>query len=149
MAAEHRGNVLGRLRFGQKRFLPRTLALGESGKNVLALAKRTPGCDTKVGRAFALIHDAKRENENHDPEHGQRAAKYAKSLYKKRQLPLTTEQMDKLIYACHYHNDGLTLDDPTIGVCWDADRLDLPRVGIIPDPALLSTQAGRDLCWKV
>ena len=29
--------------------------------------------------------------------------------------------------------------DPTVGACWDADRLDLPRVWITPDPALLST----------
>ena len=29
---------------------------------------------------------------------------------------------------------------PTVGTCWDADRLHLPRVSIVPDPALLSTQ---------
>lgn len=31
--------------------------------------------------------------------------------------------------------------DLTIGTSWDADRLHLPRVGITPDPALLSTAA--------
>ena len=39
------------------------------------------------------------------------------------------------------HTDGTISDDPTIGCCWDADRLDLPRVGMQPDPALLSTEA--------
>ena len=29
---------------------------------------------------------------------------------------------------------------PTVGTCWDADRLHLPRVSITPDPVLLSTQ---------
>lgn len=38
---------------------------------------------------------------------------------------------------------GLTTTNPTIGCCWDADRLDLGRVGIEPDPELMSTDAGR------
>jgi hypothetical protein len=33
--------------------------------------------------------------------------------------------------------------NPTIGCCWDADRLDLSRVGIEPDTELMSTDAGR------
>jgi hypothetical protein len=36
-------------------------------------------------------------------------------------------------------------DDPTVGACWDADRLDLPRVGVTVDPRLLSTAAARNL----
>ena len=34
-------------------------------------------------------------------------------------------------------------DDATIGTCWDADRLELPRVGIRPDPRYFSTIEGR------
>jgi uncharacterized protein len=34
--------------------------------------------------------------------------------------------------------------DPTIGVCWDADRLDLPRVGRTIQPRLLNTGAARE-----
>jgi uncharacterized protein len=30
-------------------------------------------------------------------------------------------------------------------VCWDADRLDLGRVGIIPKPDRLCTNAARDI----
>jgi hypothetical protein len=41
------------------------------------------------------------------------------------------------------HSDGLVTDDPTIGCCWDADRLDLWRVGAPPVPALLSTEAAK------
>jgi hypothetical protein len=33
--------------------------------------------------------------------------------------------------------------DPLVGVCWDADRLDLWRVGIKPDPRDLSTEAAK------
>jgi hypothetical protein len=45
--------------------------------------------------------------------------------------------------AVALHNDGETSLDPAIGVCWDADRLCLPRVGIAPDSTLLSTRSGR------
>lgn len=50
-----------------------------------------------------------------------------------------------LVFAIHHHTDGFTSDNPTIGTCWDADRLDLGRVGIIPSPALMSTQAGKQI----
>jgi hypothetical protein len=33
--------------------------------------------------------------------------------------------------------------DPTIGACWDADRLNLWRVGVAPARRLLSTAAAR------
>ncbi|MBB6018173.1 hypothetical protein HNQ04_003450 [Deinococcus radiopugnans ATCC 19172] len=33
-------------------------------------------------------------------------------------------------WACKHHASGQTTDEPTLGACWDADRLDLPRVGI-------------------
>ena len=33
--------------------------------------------------------------------------------------------------------------NPTVGVCWDADRLNLWRVEIKPDPRFLSTQPAR------
>jgi uncharacterized protein len=50
-----------------------------------------------------------------------------------------------LCEACTYHADGQVSDDPTIGVCWDADRLDLPRVGIGIDRKYLSTAAARSI----
>jgi uncharacterized protein len=46
-----------------------------------------------------------------------------------------------------YTADGQVTDDPTLGAAWDADRLDLPRVGVAPDPARLSTAAGRAMIW--
>jgi uncharacterized protein len=56
------------------------------------------------------------------------------------------KQLEQLLYACEYHHQGITSDDPTIGTCFDADRLDLPRVGIWPEPQYMSTEAGR--LWK-
>jgi uncharacterized protein len=58
-------------------------------------------------------------------------------------LPLEPAQLERLAAACDGHTDGFISDDPTVGACWDADRLDLPRVGIKPDARLLSTAAAR------
>jgi hypothetical protein len=35
--------------------------------------------------------------------------------------------------------------EPTLAVCLDADRLDLGRVGIIPDPLRLSTVTAKSI----
>jgi uncharacterized protein len=40
---------------------------------------------------------------------------------------------------------GGTTADITIQTCWDADRLDLGRVGVFPDAARLCTGAARRL----
>ena len=41
------------------------------------------------------------------------------------------------------HTDGGTEADITIQTCRDADRLDLGRVGMMPEPAKLCTPAAR------
>jgi uncharacterized protein len=37
----------------------------------------------------------------------------------------------------------VTDPDVTVRTCWDADRLDLGRVGVTPDPILLCTDVAR------
>lgn len=118
--------------------------------NALALAKATPGCDADIAQLFAILHDSKRVNEDDDPEHGHRAAEYVGELYKKGDLDFLGEDRVRLLqHACRLHNDGQTSDDPTVGVCWDADRLDLTRVGIMPDDKYLSTKTGKEMKWKL
>ena len=36
-------------------------------------------------------------------------------------------------------------DDATIGTCWDADRLDIERAGVIPNAKFMSTDFGREI----
>lgn len=117
--------------------------------NAMFLANNTDGADKTVAQLFALIHDSKRQNEEKDPEHGHRSAKWAEELFEEGRLKINRDQLNKLVEACKYHNDGQTSNDPTIGVCWDADRLDLPRVGITPDPKYLSTEAGKKFLWRI
>ena len=103
-----------------------------------------PDVDTRVVFLFALLHDTMRLNDARDPEHGPRAAAFAVALHEEGLLGVTDAQLDLLHHACFEHADGKVSDDPTVGVCWDADRLDLPRVGITPVPELLSTEIARN-----
>jgi len=50
--------------------------------------------------------------------------------------------------ACRRHADGKLSGDATIGTCGDAARLDLGRVGTIPDPRFMSTSAGKAAAMK-
>ena len=101
----------------------------------------TNGADEVVVHLFALFHDSCRQSEGYDPKHGHRAAELAAQVDGD-WFAISEDQLELLQYASRLHNDGETTDDPTIGACWDGDRLDLTRVNKIPDPAYLSTKAG-------
>jgi uncharacterized protein len=108
----------------------------------LALLPETPGVDPALVFLFALFHDSMRLNDNQDPLHGPRGAQLAREL-RGEVLDLEGEEMDLLSFACKEHTNGGLGPDPTVGVCWDADRLNLWRVGIRPNPRWLSTEAAR------
>jgi len=103
------------------------------------LIGRTTGADLLVVELFAFLHDSRRLNEFIDPEHGSRAASYAKEL-NGTYFHLTNEQLEKLCYAMSFHSDGEIHVDPTIQTSWDADRLDLGRVGNKPRGEFLSKE---------
>lgn len=112
-------------------------------RNALILATRT-GAKIHIVRLFALFHDCRRLHDGWDPGHGKEGAKYAASL-RGHIFHLSDEDFDLLRYACEWHTDGKNHTDPTIGTCWDADRLDLGRAGMIPNPAYMSTEFGREI----
>jgi len=112
-------------------------------RNGLLLATRTQA-DISVVRLFAVFHDSRRENECCDDGHGARGADFAEKL-RGVLFDLPDDAFQLLQYACTWHTDGLHHDNPTIGTCWDADRLDLGRVGAIPDAAFMSTDFGREV----
>jgi len=98
--------------------------------------------DPLVVELFAFLHDSQRKNEYVDEGHGHRAAEYARSL-KTVYFDLTPIQLDKLCIAMSGHSDGQLHTDPTIQTCWDADRLDLGRVGKKPHVKYLSAEAAK------
>ena len=105
---------------------------------------RATGADLLVVELFAFLHDSKRLNVYKDPEHGSRAASYAKELngiY----FQLSDEQLEKLCHAMTFHSDGVLHLDPTIQTCWDADRLDLGRVGKKPKAQYLSKEGAKHI----
>lgn len=112
-------------------------------RNGLLLATRT-GADIAVVRLFALFHDSRRVNDGWDPEHGARGAAYAETL-RGSAFALADDRFALLHYACTWHTDGKHHDDPTIATCWDADRLDLGRVGTVPSAEFMSTEFGREI----
>ena len=112
----------------------------ENGRRLAPLT----GADGRVVDLFAVFHDSRRKNEGHDPDHGKRGGKLARQLRKRGLIQLTDGQLEQLVHACTHHTAGLTEAEVTIQTCWDADRLDLGRVGITPIPGKLCTDAGRD-----
>lgn len=110
-------------------------------ENGLRLAEET-GAHTEVFSLFAILHDARRVNELTDPEHGPRAADFALQL-RGSVFDLDDDKFRMLHGACHGHTHERTHSDETIQTCWDADRLDLGRVGITPHPNRLCTEAAK------
>jgi uncharacterized protein len=112
-------------------------------QNGLRIAEAN-GADSDVVTRFALFHDARRVNEDRDDGHGRRGGELARSL-RGELVHLDDRRFDLLYEACRLHTDGLTSGDRRLLACWDADRLDLGRVGITPDPLRLGTKAARRL----
>jgi uncharacterized protein len=110
-------------------------------ENGLRLAEIT-GANIAVVQLFAVFHDSRRVNEATDPGHGRRGAELAMSL-RGTLFDLPDEDFELLYEACANHTNGGTEADITIQTCWDADRLDLGRVGMAPNPARLCTEAAR------
>jgi len=111
-------------------------------ENGLRLAGET-GASAVVVSLFAVLHDSRRLNECDDPGHGPRAAAFAKRL-RGRVYEVSDEEQELLVLACAGHTSERWHPDITVQTCWDADRLDLLRVGITPDPARLCTAAARN-----
>lgn len=110
--------------------------------NGLRLAEIT-GARTDVVELFALLHDSQRKHDGHDPEHGKRAADFAMAI-RGQVFSLDDQGLTFLVHACACHSDGFIEADVTVQTCWDADRLDLGRIGVAPDPEKLCTSAARD-----
>jgi uncharacterized protein len=110
-------------------------------ENGLRLARETRA-NIEVVSLFAIFHDSRRVNEDTDPRHGPRAAEFASSL-RGLLFDLAEPEFRLLHRACSGHTHERTHPDVTIRTCWDADRLDLGRVGITPHPKYLGTEAAK------
>ncbi len=113
-------------------------------RNGLMLAATT-NASRRVVELFAFLHDARRRHDGRDREHGDRAAQLVHEIGPG-PLAISGEEVDLLAFACRHHSGGMIEADVTVQACWDADRLDLVRIGIRPHPERLCTVAARRLC---
>jgi len=111
-------------------------------ENALRIQEET-GADPRVLELFALFHDSLRQNDQVDPNHGERGAHYARNLRQDGFFELEDDAFDLLVVACTTHTRGETDGEPTVITCWDADRLDLWRCGIKPRPERMCTETAK------
>ena len=135
------------LPWGGTHGVPHWARVLENGRR---LAART-GAKIRIVEFFAVFHDSQRVNEGFDDDHGRRGAKLARELHGI-QYNLDHGDIELLIQACELHTEGYLEGDVTVQTCWDADRLDLGRVGITPREEKLCTDGARDpdlLMWAI
>ena len=114
-------------------------------KNGLYLSQFNDG-DPAVISHFAYFHDSMRVNDQRDDGHGTRGGQYA--LDNRESLELDDDQLNLLYEACAGHTGGRNPSNDTVACCWEADRLDLRRVGIKPDQKWLYSKAAIDMVTK-
>lgn len=107
------------------------------------LLETMPAADTLVVLLFGLFHDSQRESEYTDPDHGARGAALAAELVPAYLPDFDPSRLTALTDACELHTAAGPTNEPTLGTCWDSDRLNLWRVGIEPSPLYLSTDEAK------
>lgn len=113
---------------------------------------QTTGANIRVVQLFSVFHDAGRHNEGSDPQHGARGADLAVRYRRRHLIDLTDDEFDLLNIACRLHTDAETHEDITVQTCFDSDRLDLGRVGTLPEPQYLCTDAAKSeqmIAWAL
>jgi uncharacterized protein len=112
-------------------------------ENALCLARDTD-VNPEVLELFAILHDSRRISDGEDGDHGRRSGEFAVHCrdlgYK-----LDDDDFERLHTAIVGHNKCCAdPGDETIRICWDAERLDLPRLGLTARPNAMHTEAARD-----
>ena len=109
---------------------------------------KSSGADLTLVRLFALLHDSCRQDDGADLDHGPRAGEML-DLIVPTVFAIDPGRFDLLKEAIRLDTSGLTTTDPTIGTCWDADRLDICRVGMTPNAQYMSTEVGKDMAESI
>jgi len=98
------------------------------------------GADVESAMVAGFLHDAGRTDDFGGNQHALDSAILARPLLIRLYPHIDA---DLVCYAIARHADGMTTDDPLIGSLWDADRLELKRIGRYVREDLLSTAEGK------
>lgn len=100
------------------------------------------GEDVMSATVGGFLHDCARQNDGNGEGHARESAQMARSIIVKHFGEL---DVNRICSAIADHAAGKTTADGLAAAIWDADRLDLARLGIVVDPAYLSTALARRL----
>ena len=116
-----------------------------------AIRLQHPGVNMTVARLFAYFHDACRSEckIQSESEHGLLASELVMSLRNSLLKDLSDYEIEMLSTACKLHTTTFKTGNPTIDTCFDADRLDLWRVFVKPDPEKMATSIGAELAKDI
>jgi uncharacterized protein len=108
----------------------------------------TNRANKEIIQLFAWFHDIGRVANKGDYQHGSRSVEIMDSIYKKL-FYIGADEYEVLRFAIKYHTDTIHYSNITVGTCWDADRLDLCRIGRIIDPSLLNSEEAKRLAVQI
>ncbi len=100
------------------------------------------GEDVESAVVMGFLHDCARKDDGNDTEHGHESAFLARGLIDRFYPHL---DVNRICEAIAGHADGEVTTDPLTACLWDADRLELKRIGRTVDPDLLSTVVAKRL----
>lgn len=118
---------------------------------------------THLVAAFAWCHDLARVSDGADPDHGRRGAVLFPEVARVVFPELDGDDIALVSAAIRDHNAGETaaqalaagripvagwdrrVAETIVGCAWDADRLDLTRLGRMPHPDRMSTESWEDI----
>ncbi|HBG14571.1 MAG TPA: hypothetical protein DDW96_04515 [Synergistaceae bacterium] len=103
------------------------------------------GEDVESAVVMGFLHDSARKNDGNDIEHAHDSAILARELIE-RFFPHL--DVDRICDAIEGHADGEVTKDPLTACLWDADRLELKRIGRTIDTELLSTKVAKRLARR-
>lgn len=111
----------------------------------LSMAEKDSRINKTVVRLFACFHDCKRLSDGRDLQHGPRAAQFLDEIRENVLGWLSDDEFGQLREAVRQHTiQDVSTGDVTVDTCIDADRLDLGRIGMTPDPARMLSVLGKE-----
>ena len=139
--AKKNGDLISTLRHLQDIVMRILKTCSECGKSFVASKMTNKYCSRQCANVVKRRNESIRKGKLKEESKSEEQNVKIQELYLKPFL--TPKEVSVLLGVClttvyRYFYSG----NPTIDVCFDADRLDLGRVGIVPNPKRMATEQG-------